>query len=123
MTKLLLVAAQAGHRLGEWYCCLDSPEHHGGRVAASGHDISEAKVRAHYAISRQNMMRLVPHVTDLRVYDNSAEADLAAGLAPAPVLVLQMAGKSLRFPYTADQLRATPAWAKALVACAEELGR
>lgn len=126
VTQLLLDAAAAGHRLSIWYCCLDSPERHlarvAARVAAGGHDIPDAKVRARYDASRLNMVRLIPHVTDLRVYDNSAEADPAAGLRPRPVLVLEMANRSLRFPSTADRLRATPVWAKALVACAVRLG-
>jgi predicted ABC-type ATPase len=126
VTELLLAAAQAGHRLSIWYCGLDSPEHHvarvAARVAAGGHDIPEAKVRARYDASRMNMVRLMPHVTDLRVYDNSVEADPAAGLAPTPQLVLEIANKALRFPATAEQLRATPAWAKAMVACAVGVG-
>lgn len=127
VTQLLLAAAQAGDRLSIWYCCLDSPQRHlarvAARVAAGGHDIPEAKVRARYDASRQNMVSLIPHVTDLRVYDNSVEADPAAGFAPVPVLVLEIANKALRFPATAEQFSATPVWAKALVACAVQLGR
>lgn len=125
VTQLLLDAAELGLRLAIWYCCLDSPERHLARVAArvavGGHDVSETKVRLRCDTSRQNMVRLIPHVTDLRAFDNSAEADPAAGLAPTPTLVLEIANKSLRFPSTADQLRATPVWAKALVACALQL--
>jgi predicted ABC-type ATPase len=127
VTELLLTAAQAGHRLSIWYCGLDSPERHlarvAARVAAGGHAIPEAKVRTRYDTSRKSLVRLIPHVTDLRVYDNSTEADPAAGLAPAPVLVLEMANKELHFPLTAEQLRTTPVWAKALVACAWQLGQ
>lgn len=127
VTQLLLAAAQAGHRLSIWYCCLDRPERHltrvAARVAAGGHDIPAATVRTRYDLSRQNLVLLMPHVTDLRVYDNSVEADPAAGLSPTPLLVLEIANKTLRFPATGDQLRATPAWAKPLVACAMQLGR
>lgn len=126
VTALLLDAAAAGHRLTIWYCGLDNSERHlarvAARVAAGGHDIPEARVRGRYDASRRNMVRLIPHVTDLRVYDNSAEADPAAGQMPTPILVLEIANKSLRIPSTADQLRATPAWARALVACAVQLG-
>ncbi len=125
VTQLLLDAASAGHRLSIWYCCLDSPERHlarvAARVAAGGQNIPDAKVRAWYDASRLNMVRLIPYVTDLRVYDNSAEANPAAGLRRRPVLVLEMVNRALCFPSTADQLRATPAWAKALVACAVRL--
>lgn len=127
VTELLLAAAQAGHRLSIWYCGLYSPEHHlarvAARVAAGGHDIPEVKVRERHDASRENLVRLIPHVTDLRVFDNSFEADLAAGGAPVPVLVLKVADKVLRFPATGVQLRATPGWAKALVACAMRLGQ
>jgi len=127
VTEHLLSAAGAGHRLSIWYCSLDSPERHlarvAARVAAGGHDIPAAKVRARYNSSRQNLVRLIPHVTDLRVYDNSVEANPAAGLSPRPVLVLEMANKALRFPSTGDELRVTPGWAKALVACAMRLGK
>ena len=71
-------------------------------MATGGHDIPESKVRTRYNTSRQNMLRLMPHVTDLRVYDNSHEAYLAAGLAPTPMLVLEIAKKSLRYPITVD---------------------
>jgi predicted ABC-type ATPase len=122
VTELLLTAATAGHRLSIWYCGLDSAERHLARVAArvarGGHDIPAANVCSRYDSSRQNMVRLIPYVTELRVYDNSAEADPAEGRSPTPLRVLEIANKSLLFPSTVDQLRATPVWAKALVACA-----
>lgn len=125
VTALLLTAARAGHRLSIWYGGLDSPERHLDRVAArvarGGHDIPAAKVRSRYDSSRQNMVRLLPHLTDLRVYDNSVEADPAAGRSPLPVLVLEIANRSLIYPSTREQLVRTPAWAKALVACAIKL--
>ncbi|MHB8386668.1 AAA family ATPase [Metallibacterium sp.] len=122
VTGLLLVAAAAGHELVIWYCGLDSPERHLARVAArvadGGHDIPEAKVRTRYEASRANLVRLMPHVTMLRVYDNSAEADPATGQRPAPELVLEIKGGTLVYPRNTEELATTPAWAKPLVACA-----
>ncbi|EQD44852.1 hypothetical protein B1B_13336, partial [mine drainage metagenome] len=120
VTGLLLAAAAAGHELVIWYCGLDSPERHLARVAArvagGGHDIPEAKVRTRYETSRANLVRLMPHVTMLRVYDNSAEADPASGQRPAPELVLEIKGGTPSYPRSAVELATTPAWAKPLVA-------
>ena len=120
VTGLLLEAAAAGHELMIWYCGLDSPERHLARVAArvagGGHDIPEAKVRTRYQASRANLIRLMPHVTMLRVYDNSIEADPATGQRPAPELVLEVKGGTLGYPKSAVELATTPPWAKPLVA-------
>lgn len=120
VTDLLLAAAAAGHELVIWYCGLDSPERHLARVAArvagGGHDIPEAKVRTRYVASRANLVRLMPHVTMLRVYDNSAEADPASGQQPTPELVLEIKGGALVYPRSAGDLAAPPSWAKPLIA-------
>ncbi len=58
---------------------------------------------------------LLPALAALRVYDNSAEADPAAGKTPEPVLVLHMEKGKIVGP--AD-LSATPPWAKPVVAAA-----
>ena len=52
--------------------------------AAGGHDIPEADIRRRWRHSRINLVRLLPVLTELRVYDNSAAADPAAGEAPRP---------------------------------------
>lgn len=51
----------------------------------------------------------------LRIYDNSAEADPAAGLAPRPRLVLHMEGGRIMNP---QDLALAPAWARPIVAAA-----
>ncbi len=88
VTALLLEAAAAGLELFVWYCGLDSPERHIARVEArvskGGHNIPEQKIRERYHASRQNLVRLMPLVTTLRVYDNSVEADPANGLDALP---------------------------------------
>jgi len=57
------------------------PELHIGRVRArvrkGGHDIPEADIRRRYQYSRLNLIHLLPKLTALRMYDNSAEADPA----------------------------------------------
>ena len=59
---------------------------------------------------------LMPHVTMLRVYDNSAEADLATGQRPTPELVLAVNGGAPSYPRSAVELATIPDWAKPLVA-------
>lgn len=55
-------------------------------------------------------------VSFLRAAIIDANTNAAAGMAPAPVLVLGIANKSPRLPCSNDQLRATSERTKALVA-------
>lgn len=119
---LLRAAAQQGYALHVWYAGLCGPELHLARVKArvrqGGHDIPEADIRRRYEHSRLNLIDLLPCLAALRVYDNSKEADPAAGKAPEPVLVLHMErGKILN----AADLPHTPGWAKPIVAAAMKL--
>jgi predicted ABC-type ATPase len=122
VTALLLEAAAAGLEVWVWYCGLDGPDRHlsriRSRVARGGHDIPEEKVRARYIASRRNLVRLMPHVSRLTVYDNSVEADPASGRVPKPRLLLDVSTGAVIFPETQEDLRHTPAWAQPLVACA-----
>ncbi len=61
---------------------------------------------------------LLPQFTVLRVYDNSAEADPAAGRMPKPALVLHMVRERILNP---RDLKHTPKWAKPIVAAALKL--
>lgn len=98
---------------------LASPELHiqrvKSRVAAGGHDIPEQKIRERYQTSRENLIRLMPHLASLRVYDNSAEADPKRGRRTAPILLLHMDGGKLVKHAPLEQI---PAWAKPLLAVA-----
>jgi predicted ABC-type ATPase len=85
------------------------------RVRSGGHDIPESTIRRRWRHSRQNLVQLLPVLTGLRVYDNSAEADPAAGRAPRPVLVLHMQRGDIVGP---PDLSKTPDWAKPIVAAA-----
>jgi len=118
ITRLLLEAAAQGAVVRIWFAGLDSVEAHLKRVAArvskGGHDIPESDIRKRWVGSHANLIRLIPHVTDLRVFDNSAEHDPANGEAPEPRLVLAIEDKRLSYP-SADELAKTPQWAKPIV--------
>ena len=119
---LLANAAALGIEVRVWYVGLSSPELHivrvRARVAGGGHDIPESDIRRRWDSSRLNVICLLPKLTELRVYDNSADADPATGAAPVPMLLLH----SRRGRITAPRdLRSTPTWAKPLVAAAMRL--
>jgi len=87
-------------------------------VAHGGHDIPAEKIRERWNRSRENLVRLLPFIDHLRVYDNSAEADPAAGKRPRPRLLLEM--KSAKITAPAD-LSGAPDWAQPIIAAAIHL--
>jgi predicted ABC-type ATPase len=120
--RLLAQAAVQGIEIYVWYVGLSSPELHIGRVQArvrrGGHDIPTEHIRRRYERSRLNLIELLPRLTALRVYDNSTDADPAAGRTPKPALVLHtVRGKILN----SRDLARTPVWAKPIVAVALKL--
>ncbi|OBF92113.1 ZTL protein [Mycobacterium sp. 852002-51163_SCH5372311] len=123
MPKLLAEAAKRGIEVHVFYVGLDSADAHiqrvRQRVRAGGHDIPEADIRRRYRHSLINLVTLLPVLSELRVYDNSATADPATGQAPQPVLVLNMQRGRIVGP---SDLTLTPAWAKPIVAAALEPG-
>ena len=119
ITALLERALASGLAVRVWYVGLNGPELHiarvRSRVASGGHDIPAEQIRVRYDTSRLNLVHLLPRLTELRVYDNSAEADPRAGVPPEPLLVLHMLrGKIAR----ACPLAQTPDWAKPILAAA-----
>ena len=127
ITQILIAAVIQGAVLRIWFVGLANIELHLARVAArvhkGGHDIPERDIRQRWVGSHANLISLIPHVTDLRVYDNSLESDLVAGTPPQPWLVLAIEEKKLTFP-PASQLADTPPWAKPIVYAAyQQLGR
>lgn len=124
MPALLAEAAQRGLQVHVFYVGLDNAdtciERVRQRVRAGGHDISDADIRRRYRHSLINLVKLLPVLTGLRVYDNSASADPALGQAPRPVLVLHMDRGRIVGP---PDLSSTPAWAKPVVAAALDLAR
>ena len=122
MPRLLAEAASRGIEVHVFYVGLVSADAHiervGQRVRAGGHDIPEADIRRRYRHSLLNLVHLLPALTELRVYDNSATADPATGQAPLPVLVLHMQRGRIVGP---PDLTCTPDWAKPIVAAALRL--
>ena len=122
----LLHEASRSHDVLMWFCGLSSPEQHIARVQArvrsGGHPINEADIRRRWPLAQQNLVRLMPVLAQLQVYDNSAEA--APGEAvPDPLMLLQMEDGQVLYPEAddLDQLAATPAWAAPLLEAALRL--
>ncbi len=119
MTGLLHTALDEGLEVWIWYAGLDSPERHlarvASRVAGGGHDIPEEAIRTRYDSSRKNLIGLLPRITVLRMFDNSAEADPQSGKQPKLRLILHLERGKVVEP---RDLRATPEWAKPIVAAA-----
>jgi len=111
------IAARIAVRV--WYVGLTSAEQHIARVRArvtrGGHDIPESKIRERYDRSRSNLIRLLPELTEVRVFDNSAEADPATGSAPMPLLILHMVHGRI---VAMCNLAQVPDWAKPIVVAA-----
>jgi predicted ABC-type ATPase len=122
--RLLGEAAKNGLEILVWYVGLASPEMNLERVAArvrqGGHPIPEETIRRRYERSRLNLIRLLPSLTALWVYDNSVHAEPEAGGLPAPRLVLHLETGHIRGP---EDLSQTPDWAKPIVAAALQLLR
>ena len=122
IASMLESALLVGVEVRIWYLGLSSPELHiarvRSRVARGGHDIPEAKIRERYDHSRLNLLQLMPKLTELRLYDNSQEADPHAGVAPEPTLVLHLARAKI---VSSCELIDTPEWAKPLLLAAIEL--
>ena len=122
MPRLLAEAASRGIEVRVFYVGLASADAHiervRQRVRAGGHDIPEADIRRRYRHSLLNLVQLLPALTELRVYDNSANADPATGQAPLPLLVLHMRRGRIVGP---PDLAGTPDWAKPIVAAALQL--
>lgn len=117
ITDLLIKTAGKSHTLAIWFVGLESVDLHlrrvAQRVAKGGHPIPEADIRKRWIGSHENIIRLIPHVTTLRVFDNSRE--VAEGMQPQPSLLLSIQDGQLAFPGPED-LGEIPAWAKPIVA-------
>ena len=120
--RLLLQAASQSKEIYIWYVGLSSPKLHIERVQArvrrGGHSIAAEHIRRRYDRSRLNLIELLPYLTALRVFDNSEDADPAAGRTPKLKLVLHLERGKILNP---GDLRHTPDWAKPIVAAALKL--
>jgi len=119
ITALLDRALANGLEVRMWYVALSTPDLHvarvRARVARGGHPIPVSTIRDRYNSSRPNLIHLLPNLTELRVFDNSEDADPAAGRAPELRLVLHLAEGSI---VEICELPLVPQWAKPIVAMA-----
>ena len=121
----MLAKASRTHDIAMLFCGLSSVEQHiervRFRVARGGHDIPEEKIRERWLASRANLIKLLPVLTRLQVFDNSAEAMPGQDI-PDPTLVLEVLAGRMVFPMpdNAAALAATPAWARSIVQAAFE---
>jgi predicted ABC-type ATPase len=115
-------ALSAGLEVRVWYVGLRSVELHIARVRArvekGGHSIPEREIRERFDRSRLNLIRLLPRLTELLVYDNSNEADPDAGERPEPMLLLHMASGKI---IGSRDLASIPEWAKPILAAAHKI--
>jgi predicted ABC-type ATPase len=121
----MLANAARTHDVVILFCGLSSVEQHIERVqlrvANQGHAIPENEIRERWVTSRANLIKLLPYLSRLQVFDNSAEATLGQDI-PDPVLVLEMVESQVMFPDRNDAaaLGATPEWARPIVQAALE---
>jgi predicted ABC-type ATPase len=122
-----ILEATKTHDVSIWFCGLSSPELHiarvEARVAAGGHPIPEEKIRERYPQAQLNLIKLMPHVAYIKVYDNSLEA-AADGTVPDPMLVLEMENGQVISPAPDDlkALQRIPEWTKPILEAALRVG-
>lgn len=108
-------AARADIDVRIWYVGLDNVERHLARIRrrvdAGGHPIPDAKVRERYETSRANLIRLLPLLSELILFDNSQDARARHAPTLAP-LAHYRRGE----PLVCGDLTSTPGWAKPIVA-------
>jgi predicted ABC-type ATPase len=126
MTELLEQAARAGMSVHVWFAGLADVDQHiervRRRVTRGGHDIPVAKIRQRFDSGRANLIRLLPVLRELRLYDNSMEADPVAHATPRPHLLLHCRQQRIVVPSTLHKLLDdTPRWAAPIVAAALKL--
>ena len=126
MTELLEQAARAGLTVHIWFAGLTDVALHidrvRRRVAKGGHHIPAEKIRERFENGCVNLIRLLPHLAELHLYDNSAEADPDRGAAPLPRRLLYYRKRRIVSPTNLKTLlEATPAWAKPVVAACIKL--
>jgi len=124
VTATLEEALDAGLEVRIWYVGLMSPELHiarvQARVAKGGHAIPPGTIRQRFNDSRLNLIRLMGRLAELKVFDNSAEADPHQGQAPNPLLLLHLRKGRVIGP-NRTALAQTPDWAKPIIEAALSL--
>lgn len=115
--RLLADAAARGHRLVIWYIGLDSAAAHIQRVQArvqrGGHPIAASKIRERYTRSLENLIMLLPRLSECRIFDNSHSVAMEHGAAPQPVSLLTIRDGEM---VESIHLQQVPNWAKPVFA-------
>lgn len=113
----LINAAQSGCTINMWFCALSSAEAHIERVAQraakGGHSIPSNKIYDRYDRSRLNLIKLMPLLSSVELFDNSATLNQAG--IPQPLRVLSLQQQQIRHCLLPKQV---PHWAKPIVAAA-----
>lgn len=122
MTDLLIRAAQKGMRVRMIYVGLATVELHIERVRVrvlrGGHAIPEERIRERWQSSRQNLIRLLPHLIELRLFDNSRETHPEQGAACSPRLLLAMRDGQIVYSVPLDEV---PDWAKPVMMASAQM--
>ncbi len=117
MPRLLAEAAARGHRLVIWYIGLAAPETHikrvQSRVQRGGHPISASKIHERFTRSLENLIMLLPLLSECRVFDNSHSVAIDQGEAPQPVSLLYVRDVEMVASIDLEQV---PEWAKPVFA-------
>ncbi|WP_199902791.1 hypothetical protein [Azospirillum sp. B4] len=122
----LLREAAATHRIVVFYCGLETVELHlqrvARRVANGGHAIPDAIVRERWFTSRANLIRLLPILSRLQVFDNSRTVAADGDIPPARLL-LDMRNREIFVPPPGDvaALLSLPDWVKPIFQAARDL--
>lgn len=119
ISAVLADALSQGHEVRMQFVGLATPEMHLARVrervARGGHDIPEDKIRQRFLSSRTNLIRLMPALTSLDLYDNSRHSPPGVGPLPRLQLLLRTAHGRLTWMAPRD---AIPEWARPIAAAA-----
>lgn len=119
ITRLLVKGLDNGLEVHVRYVGLEGVELHlervRARVASGGNDIPEAKIRERYDSSRRNLIRLLPRLTELTVFDNSIMAPPMLDRRPKLQLLLHAERGAVLH---AAALETMPEWAKPIVMAA-----
>lgn len=124
VTRLLEHAHRRGVAVVVFYVGLESADLHVARVRArvawGGHDIPEARIRERYDRSRENLVRLLPSLSELALYDNTEEGDFSQGILPSPRLILHWRDGAI---LGGCSMESVPGWAKPIVMAVLTQGR
>jgi hypothetical protein len=89
------------------------------RVEKGGHAIPIDMIRRRFAAAPANLVKLMPGLRQLHLYDNSVGGDPDAGVRPSPRLLMHVRDQRIMQPRTLRGLMTrTPQWAKPIVAAA-----